>query len=114
MRSEVWCYFELEGLHCWATCPIEEVEYLRSPHRHMFTFKCFWNVSHSDRDIEFIVAKHQVQRYLEEQYWNGRLQLCDFEGRSCEMLGEELILQFNCDRVEVSEDGENGAIIYKD
>jgi hypothetical protein len=67
-------------------------------------------VFHNDRDIEFI----QFKRWLENLYAGGTLEL---NYKSCEMISDELYDQIAArypDRnivINVSEDGENGAVI---
>lgn len=106
--QEVYCTVQFEATHNWPECPFDEVDYLRHPHRHVFWIKAFSAVTHSDRDKEFIILKHQIQSYLNEKYPTRQL------GRtSCEMLAIELIEKFDLTRCEVSEDNENGAIVTK-
>ena len=108
---EVFCTLQVEGTHNWPNCPFDEVDYLRVPHRHVFHIKAFASVDHSDRDIEFIMLKHQITNYIETRYYNPDVHLCVFGAMSCEMLALELISAFNLTRCEVSEDGENGSIV---
>lgn len=107
----VFVTFQLEGLHHWPECPFEEVAYLRDLHRHMFHFKATKRVTHSDRDVEFIMLKHQMIEHLEEEYWDDDQKCLMFGSMSCEMIGKELIEKFDLTEIEVSEDGENGAIL---
>lgn len=109
--KEVFCTLQVEGTHNWPGCPFDEVAYLRDPHRHVFHIKAFKRVSHSDRDTEFIILKHEIAKYLTEKYQMPHQQLCVFGARSCEMIAEELIKEFDLSRCEVSEDNENGAIV---
>ena len=101
--------FQKEGIHCYPDAPAG-VEFLQHPHRHIFHFRVTIDVWHNDRDIEFILFK----RELESQYESGTLQM---DHKSCEMLAEELINYIAVEypnrkiRVEVSEDGENGATL---
>lgn len=101
-----------EGIHRYPDAP-EGVEFLRSPHRHIFHFRIDIDVFHNDRDIEFILFK----RELESLYSAATLQV---DYKSCEMLAEDLIDYISKkypDRkvtVEVSEDGENGATLQFD
>ena len=111
ISTEVYCTFQIEGLHHWPGCPLSEVSYLKDLHRHVFHFKAFKKVSHDDRDVEFIVLKHKLQNYLLQKYSNPDYNLCEFGAQSCEMLAKELISKFNLSRCEVSEDGENGAVV---
>lgn len=117
--TEVFCTLQVEGIHFWANCPLDEVAYLRLPHRHVFHIKAYKTVTHADRDVEFIVLKHAIQKYLKAQYFEdgddrpafANFNIHTFGGRSCEMIAEELISKFNLSRCEVNEDGENGAIV---
>ena len=113
-RSTVFCTVHLEGIHRWETCPIEEVKYLRDDHRHIFIVKAYVPVTHSDRDVEFIWLKHQIQNYMRTMYWSQEYNCHYFDKRSCEMIAEELIREFGLSMCEVSEDGENGAIVEVD
>ena len=103
MQTNIIVSLQHEATHNWPSCPIQEVQFLRHPHRHIFFIKIKKVVSHSDRDIEIIQLKHQVQQYLADTYQK------DFGSKSCEMLAEELLIAFKCISVEVLEDNENGA-----
>jgi hypothetical protein len=111
VETEVFCTLQVEGTHCWSTCDIEEVNYLRYTHRHVFHIKAHVTVTHSDRDVEFIRLKHQITKYLRDAYFNEHQQLHVFGMKSCEMLGIELMREFGLSRIEVDEDHENGAVV---
>ncbi len=111
ISTEVYCTLQVEGLHNWPICPFEEVNYLCDPHRHVFHIKTNKKVTHDDRDVEFIMLKHQIESYLYDTYFDEGLLLVNFKGMSCEMIAKKLITKFNLTRCEVSEDGENGAIV---
>lgn len=111
-RTEVFCSLEFDGTHFWKDCPIDEVLYLRDNHRHMFQVKAYKGVYHDDRDVEFIQLKHQIQDYISNKYWSGINRTHILGGMSCEMLASELINEFDLNKCEVNEDGENGAIVY--
>ena len=111
ISEEVFCTLQLEGLHHWPKCHIDEVKYLRHLHRHVFHIKAHKLVTHDDRDVEFIELKHKIKYYIEQEYWDEKLRLLHFGAQSCEMIAKELITKFNLSRCEVSEDGENGAIV---
>lgn len=111
--------FQREGVHRYpaaatdprlATGKADDVSFLANPHRHIFHFRVSISVTHNDRDIEFI----QFKRELEGLYSTGTMQM---DYKSCEMLAEELIQYITAKypnrtgSVEVSEDGENGAIL---
>ena len=118
-KRQIWVTFQKEGIHCYpaaasdpalATGDEYDVSFLASPHRHIFHFQVWIEVVHNDRDIEFI----QFKRWLENLYRDDTLQL---DHKSCEMISDDLYLQIAQkypDRaiwIEVSEDGENGALI---
>jgi len=115
----IWVTFRKEGIHCYpaaatdptlATGDEYDVSFLANPHRHIFHFRVWLSVEHSDRAIEFI----QFKRWLENLYSQGTLQL---DYKSCEMMAEDLYEQIAAKHpgrevwIEVSEDGENGALI---
>lgn len=111
IATEVYCTLQVEATHNWPACPFDEVEYLRFPHRHVFYIKAFKPVYHDDRDVEFIMLKHELQNYFRTKYYDFEKNIHVFGHKSCEMLGRELIEKFGLSRVDVSEDNENGAII---
>jgi hypothetical protein len=118
-ERRIWVTFQKEGIHCYpaaatdpalATGDEYDVSFLGTPHRHIFHFRVWIDVVHNDRDIEFI----QFKRWLENLYKEGTLRL---DYRSCEMMADDLYQQIAArypDRavwIEVSEDGENGALV---
>ena len=117
MKTEVYCTVVIEGTHCWTDCPYPEVAYLRDPHRHLFHIKAYKEVTHADRDVEFIMLKHRIESYIKDKYLarvgsaDFSTMLCVFGSMSCEMIAEELIEEFDLTRCEVNEDNENGAIV---
>lgn len=115
IKKVVFCTLSFEGVHNWETCPIDEVSYLRSKHRHIFNIEARKEVSHLNRDIEFIVLKHQIQRYLNRRYdeFDFDSGTKDLGNTSCEMLAEDLLYLFDLCYVKVDEDGENGAILIR-
>lgn len=115
----IWVTFQKEGIHRYPAAESApalktgdeyDVSFLGYPHRHIFHFRVWIDVVHNDRDIEFI----QFKRWLENLYKEGTLEL---DYKSCEMMADDLyqqIAQRYPDRevrIEVSEDGENGALI---
>ena len=111
MKSNIIINLSVEGVHCWPECPIEEVSFLKNPHRHVFQIECKKEVSHLDRDIEIIRLKRQVQYYLLNKYGIGDFNAegCDFGRMSCEQIAVELLGKFELNYCKVLEDGENGA-----
>lgn len=110
--EHVYCTLQVEGIHNWPGCPFDEVAYLRDPHRHVFHIKATKQVTHSDRDVEFIMLKHKINTYLEVKYYEGKTKCCLFGAMSCEMIAKELIEEFGLVKCEVNEDGENGAVVF--
>lgn len=111
IKTEVYCSLLVEGTHDWNACPYGEVDYLRTPHRHVFHIKAHMVVNHNDRDQEFIILKHDIASYFQDKYYNSYRRLCEFGSMSCEMIATELLLKFNLSQCDVSEDGENGATV---
>jgi len=118
IKTEVYCTLQVEGVHNWSECPLEEVIYLRELHRHVFHIKAHRIVSHDDRDQEFIMLKHDILYHLLNTYasegQDGHFMddyVCIFGEMSCEMIAKELVSKFDLSRCEVSEDNENGAVV---
>jgi hypothetical protein len=118
--QSIWVTFRKEGIHLYPAALTDpnlktgdqyDVSFLGYPHRHIFHFKVRIEVFHDDRDIEFI----QFKRWLENLYNQGTLEL---NHRSCEMISDDLYQQIRTKfpgrfvEIEVSEDGENGSLIY--
>ena len=121
-ERKIWVTFRKEGIHKYPAAATDpnlctageyDVSFLASPHRHIFWFKVWIDVWHSNRDLEFI----QFKRWLESLYSKDILQL-DF--KSVEMLADDLYVQI-AERyperavwIEISEDGENGCLVKYD
>ncbi len=115
--SEVFCTLQFDGTHSWPDCPIDEVNFLRVPHRHLFHVKAYKQVFHDDRDVEFIKLKYDILDFINRTFTN---RLADapttsisynLGAMSCEMIAEQLMDEFKLSRCEVNEDNENGAIL---
>ena len=118
-KRSIWVTFTKEGIHKYpaalddpelATGNEYDVSFLGYPHKHTFHFKVQIQVTHNDRDIEFI----QFKRWLENLYKEDLLQL---DYKSCEMIADDLYLQINNKYpgrfvvINVAEDNENGCQI---
>ena len=114
MKTNVIIKSAIEGLHSWpgARNVFPEVGFLSDLHRHMFHFTLKKRVYHDDRDIEFIMFKRDVERYLHEKYYREDYRCLMFGAMSCEMIAKELLEYFECEYVSVWEDNENGAEVY--
>lgn len=119
-KRMIWVQFQKEGIHCYPVALHDpklktgdeyDVSFLGWPHRHMFHFKVAIQVTHNDRDIEFI----QFKRWCENQYSTGALEL---NHKSCEMIADDLYQAIATKfphrdvEISVSEDGENGCTIF--
>lgn len=100
---------QFEFCHRYASAP-QEVQYLRNLHRHMFHYEVELEVFHDDRELEFIMVKHDIDTYLMDHSvgWD--------EKTSCEQMakyiGAWLQTKHGFDRdltVSIFEDNENGA-----
>lgn len=122
VRKFIWITFKKEGVHNYpaaatdpklATGDWRDVSFLAALHRHIFHFRVELEVSHNDRDVEFI----QLKRELERLYDQHTLKL---DHKSCEMIADELSNYITSKypnrslRIEVGEDGENGCRMYYD
>ena len=110
-KTYIYVTFQKEGIHRYPEAVnIPGVEFLANDHRHMFHFKVHLEVKHDNRDIEFILFKRELEALYNES-------VLELDYKSCEMMAEDLI-DYISSRfegrdiiVEVSEDGENGAIV---
>lgn len=100
---------QVEGIHCWPECPIEEVSFLRDPHRHTFFIECKKEVNHTDRDVEIIQLKHKMVDFLGDNYFCHRAKTHLFNRMSCEDIALILVRNFDLNSCSVLEDNENGA-----
>ena len=120
-ERRIWVTFRKEGIHCYPAAATDprlntageyDVAFLASPHRHIFHFRVWIDVWHSDRDIEFI----QFKRWLESLY-KGSNTVLALDWKSCEMIADDLYTQIagrypeRAVWIEVAEDGENGCLI---
>ena len=115
MKYSVVVTFSLEGFHNWPAAKdiFPEVAFLSDRHRHMFGFRCYATVTHTDRDKEFILLNREIKRNLQLNFERD-IECLEFGPMSCEAIGEYLLDQFpELYKVEVWEDWENGAIIER-
>lgn len=118
-KRMIYVTFQKEGIHMYPAAATDpslktddeyDVSFLGTPHRHIFHFTVAIQVTHNDRDIEFI----QFKRWLEKLYSTGTLEL---NHKSCEMISDDLYdtiaTKYPSRDIEitVSEDNENGAVI---
>lgn len=107
MKSWIVIRSRSEGLHCWPSAP-EQVLFLRNPHRHEFHTTVKIEVGHDDRELEFFMVKKEIEPLLPYG---------DMGSKSCEQMAQEIIVALGMIygrrnySVEVSEDGENSALV---
>ncbi len=100
-----------EGFHKYPDAP-EGVEFLKFRHRHLFGVKVQLEVFHNERELEFILVKRDLEKYLDKR-------LSEDENNSCESIAESVYnymkTRYDNDKrlveVTIDEDGENGGII---
>ena len=114
MITNIIVKLQYEALHNWPgvvdVLPNQPwIHMLKDKHRHIFHITLEKGVTHSDRDVEIILFKQRVVSHLESRF--GRPG--DLGAMSCEMLAEYLLKEYDCKSVEVLEDNENGAKVYK-
>ena len=105
-----------EGVHCWPQAP-QEVAYLANPHRHIFHIEAEIEVFHNDRELEFIMIKHKIDRCIGWHLDNNGV--WQMGAMSCEQVAEEVLgmlqEEYGTDRrmcVSVFEDNENGCRVW--
>jgi hypothetical protein len=100
-------------VHRYAAAP-QAVAFLREYHRHELHIEVELEVTHADRELEFIMVKEHINQDMIPQ-----LDLYKVE-KSCEMIAQELaqLLERAYGRrkmkISVFEDGENGGVYYHD
>jgi hypothetical protein len=105
----IWTKVVLPGFHQWPQAPAHR-SYLADKHRHLFHVTVTVVVDHLDREIEF----HDLRDVLTLAWGAGTV---DWGKSSCESIAialrERLAdrYEINASRIEVSEDGESGAIV---
>lgn len=102
---------QFEHFHRYKEAP-QEVLYLRNLHRHMFNYEVELEVFHDDRELEFIMVKHEIESYLatRSENWSNEIS-CE---QMAECIGCILRSKYGFERslsVSVFEDNENGAKI---
>lgn len=106
---------QFEGFHRWKDAP-ESVGFLRDIHRHIFHVKVTASVTHAERDIEFILFKREVEEIIQriQADEDTSQPLSDW---SCETWAKAILTALrdrgynNKMTCEISEDGENGAVV---
>lgn len=100
--------FSWEGVHHWPDAQGKHA-YLRELHRHVFQGDAWIEVFHDDRELEFFAVRDFI---------DSRLPPFEMGPLSCEQVAQDLVAVLRSEvganreiTVEVSEDGENGAVV---
>lgn len=98
-----------ERLHWYGAAP-EPVQFLRAEHRHLFHATAHVEQKHDDRDVEYFLLKKELERIIDST-------IPLVSPFSCEMMAGLIKTELERTypgrkvKVEVSEDGENGALV---
>jgi len=109
----------MPGFHCWPTAP-SPVEFLSARHRHTFHIRVRIEVEHSDRNVEFILFRKEVEDFVWVRFGRDKdVNAVTFGNLSCEHIAEIIsnemdIRGFEVREVGVSEDGEFEGIFIND
>ena len=108
MRTRVVARFSVEGFHAWPGAG-GDAAFLASRHRHVFHVAASVWVEHADRDVEFILLGRGLRLALTTAFGEP----AEFGAMSCEHVARWLIeaCEHRWHSCEVSEDGENGAVL---
>lgn len=109
MKKFIKAKVRFEGIHSWDNCHLPEVDFLKYPHRHIFTVMAKKEVTHLDRDVEFIKLGREILNYINSTYepCSDKNSALNLESTSCEALSVRLLEKFNLSECEVWEDEEN-------
>jgi hypothetical protein len=100
----------VDGYHRWPEARAEH-EYLSFRHRHLFYVRCWWTVSHDDRDIEFIEASRSISSFFEKRFGKP----AELGSMSCEQICKTILDEYpSVIKVSCYEDDENGAEVERD
>lgn len=100
----------IEGIHRWSECGIKQVDFLRQQHRHVFHITAKKEVGKTDREIEIIVFKREIEEWIKREYACDKHVVVDFGENSCEDIACALALEFGLQSCVVLEDGEAGGM----
>lgn len=111
MKRSIIVKVDIEALHQWTGCDLPQVSYLAHLHRHTFQILSEIEVTHGDRDVEFIDLKHKIKKYVKEKWYDVTYECCNFNSMSCEHIAEDILIEFNLNKCSVSEDGEFWGVV---
>ena len=111
LNKTIWVTSQFVGFHCWPSAP-ESVKFLRDLHRHVFQVKASVLVTHADRQVEFFILKSDLNKGIQslEKYLKKSPHL-SCEAMAIYLLGYLQAKKYRVVGTQVSEDGENGALV---
>ena len=110
MTTTVIVTLSVEGFHNYPGAKdVQGAEYLADRHRHIFHVKAELPVNHDDRDVEFIIFKRRVEKYMTAKWGMP----CEFGSLSCEAIAKTLMVEFMLSSCEIWEDAENGSRVVR-
>jgi len=111
---------QFQGVHCYPNAP-DRVEFLRSPHRHVFNVEAQIEVFHDDRELEFFIVKESLDRFIHTTPQFLEVMHTYQSTMSCEQMAalvkDHLHALYGSNRlinVAVFEDDQNGALLRED
>lgn len=118
-RTTITVRTSVVGFHRWPAASGSR-DYLARLHRHLFSIEATLGVRHDDRDVEFHDLLELITQYLAKFDPDGTA--ARFGSWSCETIARSILddVLMTCApdagywRVDVSEDGENGATIVRE
>ena len=103
--------FRFPYLHAWPKCHIPSKGYLKNLHRHVLHGRAWFPVRSADRELEFIEIKEAIEAWCLDHFSCTHAD----PSLSCEAIASRILEEFSpCQRVEILEDGENGALVSKE
>lgn len=102
--TSVFCTLQFPAVHRWSKAKGRH-GYLKHWHRHLFHVRIECSVSHGDRQIEFLALKDMAESLCRRLAASEKARLW-----SCEHYAKHIGEALGATMVEVSEDGENGAV----
>lgn len=109
LKTYIYVRGEYIAFHNWADA-LPQVEFLKYSHRHLFKWEATLQVSHDDRQLEFFIVQEEIMNFINESLNFKDARSCEVQAKSIFMFLEKKYPgQPYC--VNVSEDGENGALV---
>ena len=115
-KPRIKVHHSILGTHNWpsAEAVFPEVGFLKNEHHHDFHIWAECDVSHQDREIEFLLLRIEIMKILED--YPGKY-IKKFGHRSCEMIAETIKNKLQATygkrnwKVSVFEDKIQGAVV---